>query len=297
MLSEYGLHGNNSYWPAFKTQLGNLVAHLRESTSLMKSASMVILVLLQIINFPITQSTGQFLNQFASKRYDIAIAQTGYLGSLYGVAHIVVAVVVVPTLSTWLLRSPFFTADPAAIQTEALERSTSSSSSPTITTTPVEGIDHHKQKHDHRFRDLILARGSYFFLLFAFVLMGAAPTLTAFVIGLLVLSLGSAFNSLTRAIASVYVEDRLHTRLFSLLGISEEVGLVFAQPFLAELFAVGMRRNKGQEGMPWLGLPYFGVAVLCALGMITLFFVRLPRKADVEEEPLLAGDNASEDTV
>lgn len=297
VLPESNSQQNESYWARLKSQLGSLLAHFKESLSLLKSASLIVLVLIQITNFPVTQSTGQFMNQFASKRYDISIAQTGYLGSIYGIAHVVVAIVIVPTLSTWLLKSPFFTADPTAIQTEALPQPTSSSSSLTVTSMPLEEPDQHKQKHDHRFRDLILARGSYLFLVVAFVLMGAAPTLTAFVIGLLVLSLGSAFNSLTRAIASVYVDERHHTRLFSLLGITEELGMIFAQPFLAELFAIGMRMNKRQDGMPWIGLPYFGIAILCVLGVIMLLFVRLPPKAGLEEEPLLAGDNASEDTV
>ncbi|KAI1818184.1 major facilitator superfamily transporter [Poronia punctata] len=126
-------------------------------------------------------------------------------------------------------------------------------------------------------RDLFLARTSYLALLLGSLTMSLAPSLVLFVLGLVLLALGSGAGSLTKSLMSSRVDADARTRLFSLASVVEVLGSVFAQPMLAALFSLGLGLgNDDDDGGYefWIGLPYFGIAVLVALAGGLLVFVK-----------------------
>ncbi|KAI0596519.1 major facilitator superfamily domain-containing protein [Biscogniauxia sp. FL1348] len=227
---------------------------IRESLSILRPRSLVLLLASALGSAPVLFATAlQFMAQFVSKRYGLRLAQTGYVQSGYGAAQIVQALGVLPLLSRWWR-----------------VRSSSSSSS--------------SSDSEHR-RDLSLALWSYAVLFLGVVVLGVSPSLGGFVLGLALTALGSGFGSLSKSLMSLYVDPAHRSRLFSLVGMVEVLGSVYAHPMLAGLFTLGMKLGGG-----WIGLPYYGLAVLVAACGSLLLFVRLPKSA-AGEQPELTVEN------
>ncbi|KAI1342802.1 major facilitator superfamily transporter [Xylariaceae sp. FL0016] len=256
-----------------RAQVAHTISRFRESLSVFNSPSLIMLLITALASQPVTYATLQFMTQFISKRYALPLSQTGYVQSLYGAAQILHALVLLPRLSRALLLLPRPTAPAPAPATARLRFATAER------------------------RDLYLARASYLILALGILALALAPTLALFVAGLVVMALGSAFGSLTRSTMSLYVDPAHRSRLFSVVGMVEVLGSVYAQPMLAGLFSLGMRLEGGGDdgddgddgrGRGWLGLPYFGLAALVAAAGCLLCFVRLPGKRG-------AGDGAPAD--
>ncbi|KAI1298242.1 major facilitator superfamily domain-containing protein [Xylaria venustula] len=221
--------------------VSQIFGQFRDSLSILKSPSLILLSLTALCSMPVMDSTLQFLNQFVSKRYEIKIAQTGYVQSTYGVASIIMTLVILPWISGVLI-------DPS---------------------TPTR----YRAKNEH-YRDLSLARWSYAVLFSGALTLGISPTLGGFVFGLILMAIGSGFSSLSKSLMSIYVDPQHRSRLFSLVNMVEVLGSVFSQPLLAGLFSLGLRWHGA-----WIGLPYLGLAALIAISGTLLLFVRIPRTA------------------
>ncbi|KAI1477123.1 MFS general substrate transporter [Daldinia eschscholtzii] len=224
-----------------KSRVSHVVARFKESLLMLKSTSLILLLITGLVSPPVLYGTVQFMAQFLSKRYGIELYKTGYVQSTYGAAQVVQALVILPWLTRYVMKS----------------------------TTPkkIRAADEHH-------RDLSLARWSYTLVAIGIFVLGLAPTLLTFIFGLLLMALGSSFNSMTRSLMSLYVDPEHRSRLFSLVAMVEVVGSVYAQPFLAGLFAFGMNLGGG-----WIGLPYYGLSILITTAAILLYFVKVPNEA------------------
>ncbi|KAI0856976.1 major facilitator superfamily domain-containing protein [Xylaria cubensis] len=225
--------------PSPDSTISEIFSQFIDSFSILKSPSLILLFLTALCSMPVMDSTLNFLNQFVSKRYEIKIAQTGYVQSTYGVASIIMTLLILPWISNLLI-------DPA---------------------TPAR-----YRARNEQYRDLSLARWSYAVLFLGALTLGLSPTLGGFIFGLLLMAVGSGFGSLSKSLMSIYVDPAHRSRLYSLVGMIEVLGSVFSQPLLAGLFSLGLRWHGG-----WIGLPYLGLAVLIALAGSLLLFVRIPR--------------------
>ncbi|KAI1752196.1 major facilitator superfamily domain-containing protein [Xylaria castorea] len=225
--------------PGHGSTISQIFSQFLDSFSILKSPSLILLFLTALCSMPVMDSTLNFLNQFVSKRYQIKIAQTGYVQSTYGVASIIMTLFILPWISDLLINP----ATPARYRAR-----------------------------NEQYRDLSLARWSYAVLFLGALTLGLSPTLGSFIFGLLLMAIGSGFGSLSKSLMSIYVDPQHRSRLYSLVGMIEVLGSVFSQPLLAGLFSLGLRWHGG-----WIGLPYFGLAVLIALAGSLLLFVRIPR--------------------
>ncbi|OTA92366.1 hypothetical protein M434DRAFT_325362 [Hypoxylon sp. CO27-5] len=224
-----------------KSRVSHVIIRFKESLSILKSPSLILLLLSCLGSAPILSSTLQFMAQFISKRYGIRLAQTGYVQATYGIAQIIQAFIILP----WLTRKIMKSTTPARFRAP-----------------------------DEHHRDLSLARWSFGFLIVGVLVLGLSPILSGFVFGLLLMALGSSFGSLNKSLMSLYVDPEHRSRLFSLVGMVEVVGSVYAQPMLAVLFALGMELGGG-----WIGLPYYVLSIIVALTGSLLFFVKVPDEA------------------
>ncbi|KAI0175164.1 major facilitator superfamily transporter [Pestalotiopsis sp. NC0098] len=226
-------------------RLSRSLAELMDSLSMLRSRSVVVLLLTAVTFMPVVYCTLGFMAQFVSRRYRIPLAYTGYVQAAYGAAHLLVLLVLIPWLSKLALR-------------------------------PSTPLPAWLRAPDERRRDLAFLRWSYTPLALGTALMAVAPSLPVFVAGLLVMSLGSAAGSYVTSVLALCVDGARRTRAFSLLGVAQIVGSLYGMPMLAGLFAAGMRAG----GPVWIGLPYLGVAALCMLAMGLLRFVRLDESKD-----------------
>lgn len=211
-----------------KSRLSQLLARFKDSLSIIKSPSLIILFVISLFGMPVALSTSTFMPVFMSKRYDIQLFVGGYVQSAFGAAQLVQSLVILPWLSRALMKSTKL------------------------------------RPADEIHRDLSIARWSAVISLLAALVLGLAPTLAAFIFGLFVMSLGTGLFSLIRSLMSTYVDPIHRSRLFGLVSMVEIVGQIYAQPMLAELFKIGMRLGGEWIGLPYLGLAIL-VAVVTGL--------------------------------
>lgn len=225
-----------------KPWFSHYVAQMKESISILRSPSLILLLITCLGTQPLMLSTASFMSIFLSKRYHLKLFQSGYIQSGFGVAQMVQTLLFLPWLSRRLMQS---------------------------TTSPrLRPVDEHH-------RDLSIARWSAGICAFAAFVLGLAPTLAGFVLGLALLAMGSGSTSLLRSLMSLYVDPEHRSRLFGLVGMVEIVGQICVQPMLAGLFSLGL-----QLGGEWIGLPYFGVMILVTMVTTLLLFVRVPKRVE-----------------
>jgi hypothetical protein len=247
------------------SRLKQILRQLEEYISILKSPSLILLLLALLCSMPVLFSTLNFLNQFVSRRYRIKIAQTGYVQTVYGGASVVTSLLLLPWLSRYLRSSP---------------------SSPSSSSPPVRRW----QFANDNARDLHLARYSFAILCVGGLVLFISPALPGFIFGLVLMAFGSGSSSLVKSLMSVYVDPEHRSRLFSLAGIVEVLGSVYAQPMLAGLFSLGLKLAGSGGGGVWIGLPYLGIAVLVALAGLLLLFVRIPRHEDSSSAEMVGED-------
>ncbi|KAI8626240.1 MFS general substrate transporter [Xylariaceae sp. FL1651] len=231
---------------SFKKRFMQGLIELKRSATIFNSPSMALVLLIAMLQLSLALCTYQFLSQFASKRYHIPLADTGYIQSTYGAAYIIIAVFIIPFLTSAIIRP---------------------------------GVPSFLRIGDNNRRDLFFARSAYLVSMVATLILGLAPSLPTFVFGLIILAFGVAGESFLRGIATLYVGPEQRSRLFTILGLSAIASDLWVSPVLAGLFSLGMRL-----GGAWIGLPYFGISGLCVIMFVSALFIKLPVGSHANEE-------------
>ncbi|PQE05037.1 major facilitator superfamily transporter protein [Rutstroemia sp. NJR-2017a BBW] len=162
----------------FKDHTLRTLSQLKESLSILSSPSLFLLILTCLATTPLATGVLQFLVQFVSKRYSVPIKNTGYIQMAYGLLQIIQALIILPWISNLLLNSTI--APP-------------STSIPTIIHLPNEPK-----------RDLLLAKYSFYSILIGFLILGFAPSIAVFMLGLTILAIGSCYNSREVSVSLVF---------------------------------------------------------------------------------------------
>lgn len=231
----------------------DITTQLREALSMLNSLAVGLLFVVALTTSPVTLSTLAFLVQFVSKRYGIPISATGYVQTGYGVANMIFALAVVPYVSR------------LALTNERLKRILRSS--------------------NEKRRDLALAKWSFGFLIVAAIVLGLAPNLPVFCVGLFLMAAGSGYSSFTRSLISFHIKAELRSRAFALVGMVEVLGNIYSQPMLAGLFSLGL--DLGGE---WVGLPYLCLALLLVFSLLLLYLVKMSDMDEEDVRPESRGD-------
>lgn len=135
-----------------------------------------------------------------------------------------------------------------------------------------------------RMKDLVLARMSSLATTLGALLMGAGDIVPVIVAGQVIMTLGDGLTPLCKSILASYVEADQFSTVYTLVSLVETVGGFLSGPALAGLFSKGM-----ELGGPWLGLPYFGLALICTWVFTLLLFVKPPRHVQSEAEAEVTG--------
>ncbi|KAI1385432.1 MFS general substrate transporter [Hypoxylon trugodes] len=235
-----------SHHNSFKTRAYQGLNQLRDSLFIVTKRSVALVICICILSFPVIMCTLQFMIQFISKRYHIPLAKTGYVQSIYGVAHIVAVLSVVPFVSSLVVK-------------------------PTL--------PKWLRVSDEKTRDLVLVRWSFAASMIGTFVLSIAPSLPVFVAGLLIMSLGSGSASFIKSIGASHVDTEHRSRLFTIIGLSEMASNIWSTPALAALFTLGMRLG-GQS----IGLPYLGVSFICLVMLVLSLFVQPATTDSTDEE-------------
>lgn len=129
-------------------------------------------------------------------------------------------------------------------------------------------------------KDLLLTRISLLLLIAGATIEGFSRDIVLFLVGLTVGSIGSSHGPLCRAIATSYVEPQQTSRLYALISMLETGGAMLGGPVLAWCFNIGLSK-KGF----WIGLPWFYVAGLVLVALLSLVFLRAPKPKAVVPNP------------
>ncbi|KAH8682561.1 major facilitator superfamily domain-containing protein, partial [Xylariales sp. PMI_506] len=101
-------------------------------------------------------------------------------------------------------------------------------------------------------RDLRLARTCCGFFILGAVIIGLSVNSAMFIIGIIIITLGSPYNFLIRSTLSIIIDQRHRTLMFNAVGVLESLGGIVSGPILAAAFRLGLRL----DGM-WISLPFF----------------------------------------
>lgn len=168
-----------------RSWIAHTVSRLKHSLSMLKSVSLLLLIVSLFSSIAVPYSMLSFMAQFISARYGIKLSQTGYVQTIYGVCQIVHCFVLLP----WLTKVLISRSMPVKLRAK-----------------------------DEPHRDLSLARWSGGVCIVGGLALGIAPTLPGFIFGLVLMALGSAYSSLCRSLMTLYVDNEHTSRFFSLVG-------------------------------------------------------------------------------
>lgn len=104
--------------------------------------------------------------------------------------------------------------------------------------------------------------------------------------GLGLLSLGSGYTLLVRSLLASMVEKNQIGTIYTMISAIETIGILIAGPLLAISFRIGMEKDGG-----WLGLPYIVAGFLFALATFMVSAIQSSRL----EHPHTDGEDRSSD--
>ena len=181
--------------------------------------------------------------QYVPKRFTWTISQTNYLTSLRAIIGIISLLILLPSASKWLLS---------------------------------------KKHHDAFSKDVLLFRVSAVLVTTGLFIDGLAPTISLFVLGLIVQTLGSGAVALVRSLSAGLVTPDEVGRLYTAMSLVQTLSMVLAPPAFAGLFKEGMKKGAGWIGLPLLvGGLLFGIATAA---MWALPFGTAKEKSPATEE-------------
>ena len=164
----------------------------------------------------------ELLIQYIPERYHWSFARATYLFSLQSATGMLTLILLLPWISSYLLKKPSFSATR---------------------------------------KDLLLLKAGLVFNAVGLLLQGLAPHSSILIIGLVTASLGAGNASCLRALLTSYVQKDEVARLYSAVALVTTTGSMIGGPILASIFNAGLGRAETGNSS-WLGLPWIAEATM-----------------------------------
>ncbi|KAF2492574.1 MFS general substrate transporter [Lophium mytilinum] len=197
------------------------IHRLREALHFLKRDLSLTLVVFTFLVNRLARQSQDLVIRYASKRYGWTIRQASLLNSLRAGFNLLTLIVILPGISMLLLKW--------------------------MKLAPQRG-------------DLWISRGSVAFTVLSFLIMGFSFTPAILIWGLIFYTFGTGFSMAMRSIAVFMVGGQASKdigRLFAVVAILENCGMLISGPLIAQFFRWGMKL-----GNAWLGMPFLLSAVL-----------------------------------
>ncbi|KAJ6160359.1 hypothetical protein N7470_003755 [Penicillium chermesinum] len=134
-----------------------------------------------------------------------------------------------------------------------------------------------------KYRDYVTSQGSGVLLVVGFTLMALAPKPEVLILGIIVMSLGTALIMASRSLATEFIASNHVGTLFAVIAILCSIANLIASPLMAYLFKLGMHMGEA-----WMGLPLLLGTLLTSIATIAVWQARLdgssPPKPVQEDE-------------
>jgi hypothetical protein len=225
---------DDSIYGVVNSYLWEFKDQISEAVDMVRQPSLSLILFAFLCPAPVAIATSALFIQYVSKRFDWSMAAAGYLLSVRRMVNIFVVLLVIPGLSKLLVSGVL-----------------------------VKGFSAGE-------KDRLLAQGSAFALAAGFLLLAGTnmPIVTS---GLIVKTLGAGLPSMCRSLAAYHTTGQNTSKLQTVIGITETIGLLVAAPALAWMFSIGMKL-----GGVWMGLPYVVMSGYLFVTAAALCFVKLP---------------------
>lgn len=210
-----------AFFTAIKTRAVDGLKTVHASASVLRSLPVLLLLITFIVN-PFARQSIELALLYISKRFSWELSQVGFLLSLRAFVNFILLLIIVPAVSHYMTEGLYL--------------------SPTA-------------------KDLFLARASAILLVVGALLIAASSTVVFTIVGLVVWSLGTGFDALSRSLITTLVDREHIAQLYAAISIVETAGALAAGPTLAGLYSLGLKW-KGA----WTGLPFFGLATISFAG-------------------------------
>lgn len=252
---DWDMSRDDSLYGVINSYVWEFKDQINEAVSMVKQPSLSLILFAFLCPVPVGIATSSLFIQYVSKRFDWSMAAAGYLLSVRSMVNIFVVLLVIPGLSKLLVSGVF-----------------------------VKGFSAGE-------KDRLLAQISAFALAAGFLLL-AGTNMPIVITGLIVKTLGAGLPSLCRSLAAYHTNVQNTSKLQTVIGITETVGLLVAAPALAWMFSIGMK-----FGGVWMGLPYVVMSGYLFVTAAALLFVKLPTYSFIGDEAYhmqdVAADTAS----
>lgn len=132
-------------------------------------------------------------------------------------------------------------------------------------------------------QDKFLCQGMGFFNLIGFSAVGLAGTPVIYMMALVLVALGTGFDTAMSSFVTSLVQPDQIASLHSVIAMAKSIGGILAGPIFAYLMQLGLRLDGA-----WLGIPYYAAGLSFLMVMAAVASIRIkPRALDEAEEPLL----------
>ncbi|KAJ5901521.1 hypothetical protein N7495_002049 [Penicillium taxi] len=199
-------------------------------------SNVFLMVIVMFVSILGRPQTTTLLLQYASKKFDWSFARSSLLITLRGIFSLINFLLVMPVLS--VMSAKYF--------------------------------DLHGKFKDWRWSQIMGMLS-----VVGFLMIGIAPVPAVLTGGMVVASVGSAFVVTNLSLITALVRPDHVGTLYSAISISRSLGQLFAGPFSAYLFQLGMHL-----GYTWIGLPFLFAAFFSFLATLAVWRTRLSRSED-----------------
>lgn len=118
--------------------------------------------------------------------------------------------------------------------------------------------------------DLAVVRGSMLFLSLGALFLGLAPNLPALVFAVVVFATGFGCRVSILALVTSWASDDIRARLYGVIQIIENAGMLMAEPLLQNIFAASLKLSKA-----WSSLTFIVAAAIYATVCVCTLFIEL----------------------
>lgn len=120
-------------------------------------------------------------------------------------------------------------------------------------------------------KDLIVVRGSLFFIIIGSFFIAWAPIPPFYIIGILLMACGAGFGGAFRSLVTSLVHPDEVSRLYALMATADTIGMIIYGPILSKGFGLGM-----SIGGSWNGMVFVFVGIMFTVMGLPVWLVREP---------------------
>ncbi|PGH14310.1 hypothetical protein AJ79_03132 [Helicocarpus griseus UAMH5409] len=182
--------------------------------------------------YRLSRGTSWLLIQYISKRYHWTLADANFLHTFKSILTVLLFLAALP-LASWYLTT--------------------------------------RRRMHFRQKDLTLSKASVFLLLLGTFVMGISPSISIFITGLIIQTMGIGFVFIVRSLATTMVHREQTARLYTAIEILQSTGITIASPTVTLFFNWGLDMGGG-----WIGLPWVVASGLFGATAVLLWMYRLP---------------------